>query len=118
MKIKEIILGILAAIGSVFAAIFYVLFQQKKDENLKQETELQKKEAEIEKASDVIKQTNETNERLENAMEAAANAKRENEEKLNEAVSGNDLAHCNAKLDFLRQQAERGANRNKVHNGN
>ena len=81
------ILAILAGIASFFAAIFYVLFQQKKDENKK-----------INEKFDDMKNNLD-------ALEAAENAEKELKqvhEKLKEkAHSGNTLDSFNACNDLL-----------------
>jgi Na+-translocating ferredoxin:NAD+ oxidoreductase RnfG subunit len=80
------ILAVLAAIGGVFSAIFYVLFRQAKEE----------KKAERERA-----------ERMEGAINAETNAqkkedevKKENEKK-REKTKGNNLDAFNAATDIL-----------------
>ena len=81
------ILAVLAGIASFFAAIFYVLFQQKKDENKK-----------INEKFDDMKNNLD-------ALEAAENAEKELKqvhEKLKEkAYSGNTLDSFNACNDLL-----------------
>ena len=81
------ILAILAGIASFFAAIFYVLFQQKKDENKK-----------INEKFDDMKNNLD-------ALEAAENAEKELKEvheKLKEkAHSGNTLDSFNACTELL-----------------
>ena len=81
------ILAILAAVGGVFSAIFYVLFQQKKDEN----------KAINEKFDDMKNNLD--------ALEAAENAEKELKqvhEKLKEkAHSGNNLDAFNACNELL-----------------
>ena len=81
------ILAVLAGIASFFAAIFYVLFQQKKDENKK-----------INEKFDDMKNNLD-------ALEAAENAEKELKqvhEKLKEkAHSGNTLDSFNACNDLL-----------------
>ena len=81
------ILAVLAGIASFFAAVFYVLFQQKKDENKK-----------INEKFDDMKNNLD-------ALEAAENAEKELKEvheKLKEkAHSGNTLDSFNACNDLL-----------------
>jgi len=81
------ILAVLAGIGAAFSAIFYVLFQQKKDEN---------------------KAINEKFEDMKNNLDALAAAdkaekelKKENEELVEKAHSGNSLDAFNACNDLL-----------------
>lgn len=80
------ILAVLAAIGGVFSAIFYVLFRHAKDEQ---------------------KHEKEKAERLETALDAETNAqkkeaevKKENEEK-REKTKGNNLDAFNSITDIL-----------------
>ena len=80
------ILAVLAAIGGVFTAIFYVLFRQAKDE---QKHEKEKAER-LETALDA-----ETN-----AQKKEAEAKKENEEK-REKTKGNNLDAFNGVTDIL-----------------
>jgi hypothetical protein len=81
------ILAILAAIGGVFSAIFYVLFQQKKDEN---------------------KAINEKFDDMKNNLDALAEGekaekelKQQNEELKEKAHSGNNLDVFNACNELL-----------------
>ena len=81
------ILAVLAAIGAAFSAIFYVLFQQKKDEN---------------------KAINEKFDDMKNNLDALAEGekaekelKKQNEELKEKAHSGNNLDAFNACNDLL-----------------
>ena len=81
------ILAILAGIASFFAAIFYVLFQQKKDEN----------KAINEKFDDMKKNLD----ALAEGEKAEKELKKQNEELKEKAHSGNTLDSFNACNDLL-----------------
>jgi hypothetical protein len=81
------ILAILAAVGAFFSAIFYVLFQQKKDEN----------KALNEKFEDMANNLDAITE----ADKAANEVKKENEEIKQKINSGNTLDSFNACNDLL-----------------
>lgn len=92
--IKNIVMKIISVIGLFFSAVFYVLFCQKKDENrlLKEEYEKAKKEAETQQK---------INEATAAGITAVNEEKKENEEKIQLAHSGNHLSNFNAGLDLL-----------------
>jgi hypothetical protein len=81
------ILAILAAVGAFFSAIFYVLFQQKKDEN----KALNEKFENMANNLDAITE----------ADKAANEVKKENEELKQKINSGNTLDSFNACNDLL-----------------
>ena len=81
------ILAVLAAIGAAFSAIFYVLFQQKKDEN----------KALNEKFEDMANNLDAITE----ADKAANEVKKENEEIKQKINSGNTLDSFNACNNLL-----------------
>lgn len=92
--IKEKILGFISAIGLFLSAVFYVLFKQKKEESRA-----------IREAYERTKQETETQQKINEATAAAISAvneeKKENEEKIKLAHSGNHLSNFNAGLDLL-----------------
>ena len=81
------ILAVLAGIASFFAAIFYVLFQQKKDENKK-----------INEKFDDMKNNLDA---LAEGEKAEKELKKQNEELKEKAHSGNTLDSFNACNDLL-----------------
>lgn len=92
--IKEKLLAAAGVFSTVFAAIFYVLFQQKKDENKNLRME------ELKKENEIIKGT------VENATgvnKAYGESKRKNDEEFNKASNGNKLDNFTAGLDLLRK---------------
>lgn len=92
--IKDKILGVLALIGGIFSAIFYVLFQQKKDENekIKKAYEDTKKDAEEQKK---------INDAQSHASDTVIKEKEKNAEKKENAHNGNHLNNFNDGLDLL-----------------
>lgn len=90
------LLAILAGIGAIFSAIFYVLFKQAKDEQKRDALEARAEKAEEAAA---IAQKN-------------AELKKEDEELAQKSHSGNQLDNFNAGLDRLRKSSERGKERN------
>lgn len=112
-KIIVKILAALAAVGTFFSAIFYVLMKQAKTEKKLEEAETRAENAER------IAETQETARKAEAAVaETKANLEKE-DEKLNERVhSGNSLDSFNAGIDMLRKQSERGNQRNSRAGGN
>jgi len=90
------ILAVLAFIGSIFSAIFYVLFKQAKDEQKRD-----KLEAEAEQAEQA-------------AAVATKNAelKKEDEALAQKSHSGAKLDNFDAGLDRLRKSSQRGKERN------
>ena len=83
------ILAILAGIGAAFSAVFYVLFQQKKDEN----------KAINEKYDDMKNNLD----ALEAAETAEKELKKENEELKEKAHSSNNLDAFNACTELLQK---------------
>ena len=83
------ILAVLAGIGAALSAIFYVLFQQKKDEN----------KAINEKFDDMKNNLD----ALEAAEKAEKELKKENEELKEKAHSGNNLDAFNACNELLQK---------------
>lgn len=81
------ILKILAGIGSVLSAIFFVLFKQAKEERKVIE----------EKYNDMSDNLN----ALDKAEKAASEVRKENEKKLEDIKSGNNLNSFNACNDLL-----------------
>lgn len=92
------LLAILAGIGAIFSAIFYVLFKQAKDEQKQDALEARAEEAEEAAA---IAQKN-------------AELKKEDEELAQKSHSGNQLDNFNAGLDRLRKSSQRGKDRNSA----
>ena len=73
MKIKEVLVKIGLTISSIAAAVFYVLFQQKKQENLKQQLEAVKEEKDqIQKVQDRYVEGMKKNEELKNKARTAS----------------------------------------------
>ena len=89
-------LAALAFIGSIFSAIFYVLFKQAKDEQKRDALEARAEKAEQAAA---IAQKN-------------AELKKEDEKLAQKNHSGNKLDNFNAGLDRLRKSSQRGQERN------
>lgn len=81
------ILAALAAIGGVLSAIFYVLFKQSRDQKLVAQDE----NKDLKYNLDAIKA----------AEEAAAEVRKENEELIEKANSGNNLDAFNAINELL-----------------
>jgi hypothetical protein len=81
------ILAILAAVGAFFSAIFYVLFQQKKDENKALNEKFEDMANNLDAITEADKATNEV--------------KKENEEIKQKINSGNTLDSFNACNDLL-----------------
>ena len=81
------ILAALAAIGGVLSAIFYVLFKQSRDQKLAAQDE----NKDLKYNLDAIKA----------AEEAAAEVRKENEELIEKANSGNNLDAFNAINELL-----------------
>lgn len=94
MSIKDKILSGLAVIGSVFAAIFYVLFQQKKDEKQAIEEAYQRTKEETEAQGHIIDVQKET-------AQAGIQEQKENEEKIHEALNGHNLNNYDACNELL-----------------
>ena len=92
------LLAILAGIGAIFSAIFYVLFKQAKDEQKRDALEARAEQAEQAAA---IAQKN-------------AKLKKEDEELAQKSHSGNQLDNFNAGLDRLRKSSQRGKDRNSA----
>lgn len=100
MSIKEKILSFISIIGAFLAAIFYVLFQQKKNENLQEKNEnLQKENEKLQnEIDDAQKVTAEYNQNL-----AAT------EEQFHNAVHGD----VDAGIQLMHNLSENGKKRNK-----
>jgi len=94
MKIVEKILGVVAGVGAVLSALFYVLFQQKKDENklIQEQYNNMKADADAQKKASDIKQS---------ARQDAIKEMKENEQKIADAKNGNHLANFDALNDIL-----------------
>lgn len=92
------LLAILAGIGAIFSAIFYVLFKQAKDERKQDALEARAEEAEEAAA---VAQKN-------------AELKKEDEALAQKSHSGNQLDNFNAGLDRLRKSSQRGKDRNSA----
>lgn len=92
------ILAAFAFIGSIFSAIFYVLFKQAKDEQKRDALEARAEKAEEAAA---VAQNN-------------AELKKEDEELAQKSHSGNQLDNFNAGLDRLRKSSQRGKDRNST----
>lgn len=90
------LLAILAGIGSIFSAIFYVLLKQAKDEQKRDALEARAEEAE--KAAAVAQKN--------------AELKKEDEALAQKSHSGAKLDNFNAGLDRLRKSSQRGKERN------
>ena len=90
------ILAALAFIGSIFSAIFYVLFKQAKDEQKRDALEARAEKAEQAAA---IAQKN-------------AELKKEDEELAQKSHSGNKLDNFNAGINRLQNASKRGKERN------
>lgn len=101
MTFKEKILGIISAIGAFFAAVFYVLFQLKKEENLQQKNEALQKE----------------NERLNNKIqevESVTNTYKDNIAKTEDAFSSASHGDVDAGVQLMHQLSENGKKRNGI----
>ena len=94
MKIKEVFLAVFAAIGTFCAAVFYVLFQQKKDENMQLQLENERREKEMIKGSA---------EHLAEVSQAIQKNREEKNEEVKRATGGNTLVNARAGLDILRK---------------
>ena len=107
------ILAVLAAIGAFFSALFYVLMKQAKDEQKIKEAELAAEKAESRAdAIDAARKAEEAVAKKRVQLEAE-------DEKLNQRVhTGDGLDSCNAGIDLLRKQSERGNKRNTRTGGN
>lgn len=94
MKIREIILSIFSATGLVFSSIFYVLFKESKENQLKRD----KKDAE---------KSAQTNQKYTDAKEDAEKSvireKEKNAEKIEIAHSGNKLHNFNSGIELLQK---------------
>lgn len=101
------ILAVLATIGGVFSAIFFVLFKQAKLERKLEEAENEKEEAarREEQTEAVRKAENEVHKSI-------AEQEADNEELVERMHSSDTLDGFNAGLDLLRKQSERGDKRN------
>jgi len=94
MSFLNKLFGILAAIGGAFAAVFYVLFKQKKDENeqLKKDNENQKEELETrQKITDALSES----------QKAGIEEQKKNEELKADLHSGNSAKSFNAVTKLL-----------------
>lgn len=102
--IKEKIWKIFAAIGGVVSAVFYVLFQQKKDEEQREKLEQLHKEAEQLKvdAEEVRLQS----EALLDAINANNEERKKNEEKISTSKCPN-LDGYNVSISILSEQQKR-----------
>lgn len=87
MKMKEIILKIFSGIGLLFSAIFYVLYQQKKEENLEMKNEV----------------LDASNKQQKQVMHDYSVNKEKADEELKKATGGNKLGNANAGLELLRK---------------
>ena len=99
-KIKGIIVKIALTITGIFAAVFYVLFQQKKDEKLCQNIEELKKQNEELKEEQAQEQH--VNQVIQEAQQAVIQEQKENEELTETALGGNNLSSFHAAIDLLR----------------
>lgn len=94
------VLALFAAAGSVFAAVFYVLMKQAKEER------------DIVKAQ--AKTAEEERDTSRNIQKEITRQEKENEEDLQKLNSDNDLNSFNAGLNLMRKQSEKGRSRNKA----
>lgn len=97
MGIKDKILSGLAVVGGIFSAIFYVLFKQAKDERRVIEEAYQRTKEKAEAQGHVI-------ETQQAATTAGIKVQKENEEKIQQAHSGNNLDVFNACNELLSKQ--------------
>lgn len=85
-KLKTNIWKILAGIGALFSAVFYVLFQSKKDEEREEKLEAQQKE--IDELKETLKQEENYNHGVQEVIEQEQKERKENEEKINNIGTG------------------------------
>ena len=101
------ILAVLAAIGSFFSALFFVLFKQAKLEHKIDEAE--RKALDAEQRSETIRQLYD----METAVhKTIADKEKEDAENKQKMQADNTLDSFNAGLDLLRNKAESGQQRN------
>lgn len=86
-KLKEILIKVISAAGLFFTAVFYVLYQQKKDENSKIKEEL----------------LDASNKKQNELMHDYKVNKEKADEQISKATGGNKLSNANAGLDILRK---------------
>lgn len=98
---KQFFIKLAAGVVAVASAIFYVLFQQKKNEDhIQKEAELK---AEVEKYVEICKKVEQTEQFEKAAEEIKVEEEKKVEEEFKEVASGNKLSNFNAGLDLLRK---------------
>lgn len=103
------LLAVLAAIGGIFSAVFYVLFKHARAE--KEQTENEKKQ--VEQKLEEQKAINEGNKTV---ISSIKKQEAENEKLKQESKKGDNLNAFNAGIDRLHKSAQKGADRNSAGN--
>lgn len=101
MGIKDKVLTVVTFITSVFAAIFYVLFKQKKVENNIQLKENEKLQSDLKQSEKIAENNAEVVQAVQAQQEAKIKQDAENEELLHKVHSGNGLDSFNASCKLM-----------------
>lgn len=87
------LLGILAAIGGFFSALFYVLFQQKKEENKRLQESYNRMKDDVDEQRKKIDAERKATEQL--------NMEKTKHEEIKQDINNNHLSNFNAGIEFL-----------------
>ena len=98
-KIKQNFWKIISILGTVFSAVFYVLFKQKKQEE--RDNKLKELEKEVQMYKEQAAEMESESEKLLQQIENENKGRKENEEKIN-SVQKNNLDNFNTVINGLR----------------
>lgn len=107
MSLKEKFFAAVGAAGTVFSAIFYVLFQLAKDQ--KEENQRMKEVMEEE-----LKQQEASAELQQKVNDKYNEGKKADEESLNNAICGTTVVNVDAGIDLMHNIAAKGRSRNSL----